>query len=369
MVTTIVDVARRAGVSTSTVSRVMNGNGRVDPKLVAMVTRAVQELNYRPNKTARGLRLRQNRVWALVISDIRTGPFFADVVRGVEDGAHEAGYAMFLCNADEDPAKEAGYLELAMAENVAGVILTPSGPGTNLSPLFEAGIHVVLADRKLPGHLADTVVADNPSGAMQAVDHLLQGGYRRIACITGPMAATTARDRLLGYQTALAQAGLPPDSSLVHVGDFREQGGREGMQELLFRKPRPDAVFVCNNRMTAGALQAIEEAGLAIPNDIALVGYDEISWAPFLRPALTTVSQPAYDLGHESARLLLSRLSGYSGPARTVVLPSSLNVRASSIPPRHLRRSPGPPMLGPQEASRQTRTRREVAHRSTDGQA
>ena len=337
MVTTIFDVARQAGVSTSTVSRVMNGNSRVDPELASRVARAARELNYRPNKTARGLRLRQNRVWALAISDIRTGPFFADVVRGVEDGAHEAGYAMFLCNADEDPSKETSYLDLAVAENVAGVILTPSGPDTDLSPLADAGIHVVLADRKLPGHKADTVVTDNQGGAMQAVEHLMQGGYRRIACITGPLSATTASERLLGYSKALEQAGIAADSCLVHVGDFREPSGREGMQRLLSQKHRPDAVFICNNRMTAGALQAIEEAKLAIPEDIAVVGYDEMSWAPFLRPALTTVSQPAYDLGHESGRLLLSRLNGYSGCPRTVVLPTSLNIRASSIPKQGFR--------------------------------
>ena len=164
VVTTIFDVAREAGVSTSTVSRVMNGNERVDPQLAAKVTRVARKLNYRPNQTARGLRLRQSRVWALVISDIRTGPFFADVVRGVEDVAYEANYAMFLCNTDEDPSKEAGYLQLAIAENVAGVILTPSGASTDLAPLFEAGVHVVLADRKLPAHRADMVVATTCRG-------------------------------------------------------------------------------------------------------------------------------------------------------------------------------------------------------------
>ncbi len=332
MVTTIFDVARVAGVSTSTVSRVLNGNEHVNPDLVAKVTRVVRELNYRPNRVARSLRLRHNRVWALVISDVRTGPFFADVVRGVEDGAHEAGYPMFLCNADEDPSKEADYLQLAVAENVAGVILTPSGPGTDLRPLLDAGIHVVLADRKLPGHQADTVVADNLSGAMQGVEHLLAGGYRRIAFIAGPLAVTTGSERLLGYRTALEQAEISVDDSLVRVADFREQGGRRAMKELLAQVPRPDAVLVSNNRMTAGALEAIEEANLAIPEEIAVIGYDEISWAPLLRTALTTLSQPAYDLGHESARLLLSRLNGYSGSPRTVVLPTYLNIRASTTP-------------------------------------
>ena len=340
MVTTIFDVARVAGVSTSTVSRVLNGNKRVAPDLVAKVTRAVRELDYRPNRVARSLRLRHNRVWALVISDIRTGPFFADLVRGVEDGAHEAGYPMFLCNADEDPSKEAGYLELAVAENVAGVILTPSGLATDLRPLIDAGIHVVLVDRKLPGLPADTVVADNLSGAMQAVEHLLAGGYRRIACIAGPLAVTTGSERLLGYRMALERAGMAADDSLVRVADFREQGGRQAMQELLEHEPPPDAVLVSNNRMTAGALEVIEETKLAIPEEIAVIGYDEISWAPLLRTALTTLSQPAYDLGHEAARLLLSRLNGYYGSPRTVVLPTYLNIRASSTPKQDAARSP-----------------------------
>jgi LacI family transcriptional regulator len=359
VVTTIFDVAREAGVSTSTVSRVMNGSERVDPKLAAKVISAARKLNYRPNQTARGLRLRQNRVWALVISDIRTGPFFADVVRGVEDVAYEANYAMFLCNTDEDPLKEAGYLQLAIAQNVAGVILTPSSASTDLAPLSAAGVHVVVADRKLPAHQADTVVADNLSGSTRAVEHLLQGGYSRVACIAGPLSTTTASERLRGYRMALEQAGTAIDEALVRVANFREDGGYLAMQELLEQQPRPDAVFVSNNRMTAGALQAIEEAKLAIPEEMAVVGYDEISWTNVLHTALTTVSQPAYDLGYESGRLLLSRLNGYSGSPRTVVLPTSLNIRASSVP------RPGCiagllPAVDPlQSSQRQSRRRRE----------
>jgi LacI family transcriptional regulator len=331
-VATIVDVARQAGVSISTVSRVLNGVTSVDPVLAAKVGRAAKQLSYSPNRVARSLRLRQNRVWALVISDIRTGVFFADVVRGVEDGAYEAGYSMFLCNADEDPSKEAEYLQLAVAENVAGVILMPADPTTDLSPLLDTAIPVVLVDRKLPGTQADTVVGDNIAGGTQVVEHLLANGYRRIACVSGPLTTTTGSERLLGYRMALEQAGLAVDDALIRVADFREEGGRRATEELIAQGPRPDAVFVTNNRMTAGALEAIEGANLAVPDDIAVVGYDELSWAPLLRTALTTISQPAYDLGHESARLLLSRLDGYSGPARTVVLTTSLNVRASSAP-------------------------------------
>ena len=332
MVTTIVDVAQRAGVSRSTVSRVLNGNTRVDPKLAARVRRVVKELSYQPNRVARSLRLRYNRVWALVISDIRTGPFFAEVVRGVEDSAHEAGYSMFLCNADEDPVKEAGYLRLAVAENVAGVIVTPAGPETDLKPLLDSGIPVVLADRKLPGEPVDTVVSDNVAGARKAVAHLLENGYRRVACIAGPLQTTTGSERVLGYRAALDEHSIGFDEKLLRIGDFREAGGEKAMCDLLGQRPRPDAVFICNNRMAIGALSAIEAAGLKVPGDIAVVGYDELSWAPLLGTALTTVGQGAYDLGHESARLLLSRLDGYTGVPRTVVLPVSLNVRGSSAP-------------------------------------
>jgi LacI family transcriptional regulator len=332
--TTIVDVARAAGVSTATVSRVLNNNAQVDPRLAATVLQVIKDLGYRPSRVARTLRTRQNRVWALIISDVRTGPFFADVVRGVEDIAYGAGYSLFLCNTDEDSAKEASYIELAVAENVGGVILTPSGPRTDLSPLVNFGVPVVLADRTLPTQAADSVIVDNVSGAYQAVAHLLAGGYRRIACITGPLGTTTGSRRYVGYSRAIEEAGLTVDEALVRVADFREAGGRLAMQELLDQPVRPDAVFVANHLMTIGALQAIVEAKLAIPTDVAVVSFDDMSWSTLLRPTLTAVAQPAYDLGVESARLLLSRLEGYTGAARMVTLSPSLHVRGSSVPKR-----------------------------------
>jgi len=330
--TTIVDVARTAGVSTATVSRVLNDHPQVDVALRARVLQAVKDLGYRPSRVARSLRTRRNRVWALIISDVRTGPFFADVVRGVEDIAYGAGYSLFLCNADEDAAKEASYIELAVAENVAGLILTPSSERTDLSPLIHSGIPVVLADRTLPSGYADTVTVENVSGAYEAVSHLLSGGYKRIACITGPLQTTTGERRYVGYCKALAEAGRAVDEALVRVADFREAGGREAMRDLLEMRRRPDAVFVTNHLMAIGALQAIDQAGLVIPTDIAVVSFDDMSWSTLLRPPLTAVAQPAYDLGVESARLLLSRLEGYSGTPRLVTLSPTLVVRASSSP-------------------------------------
>jgi LacI family transcriptional regulator len=331
-VTTIVDVARAAGVSTATVSRVLNNHPQVDPRLAATVLQAVKDLGYRPNRVARSLRTRRNRVWALIISDVRTGPFFGDLVRGVEDVAYGAGYSLFLCNTDEDPGKEAAYVELAVAENVGGVILTPSGPRTDLSLLVDLGIPVVLADRTLATQQADSVLVDNVTGACEAVSHLLAGGYKHIACITGPLTTTTGYQRHVGYCKALEMAGLALDESLVRVADFRELGGQLAMQDLLDQLERPDAVFVANHLMTIGVLQAIAQAKLDIPTDIAVVSFDDMPWAHLLKPPLTAIAQPAYDIGVESARLLLSRLEGYTGAARAVTLLPTLHVRGSSPP-------------------------------------
>jgi LacI family transcriptional regulator len=326
---TITDVARAAGVSTATVSRVLNSHSQVDPRLAEAVRRTVKELNYRPSRVARTLRTRQSRVWVLIISDVRN-PFFTDMVRGVEDIAYSAGYSLVLCNAEEDLAKETSYLELAVAENVGGVILTPVGSATNLAPLMQLGVPVVLADRSLSPPFVDSVTVNNAAGAYAAIDHLITGGYRRIACITGPLSKTTGSERYVGYCEALKDADLAEDERLVRVADFREAGGQRAMQELLALDDPPDAVFVANNVMTIGALQAIAKAHLEIPRDIAVIGFDDMSWSSLLRPPLTTVAQPTYDLGVETGRLLLSRLEGYSGAARTVVLSPSLVVRASS---------------------------------------
>ncbi len=331
----IIDVARAAGVSTATVSRALNNHPQVDPRLAAAVHQAAKDLGYRPSRVARSLRTRRSQVWALLISDIRN-PFFTDMVRGVEDVAYAAGYSIILCNAEEDPDKETAYLELAVAENVRGVILTPTATSTDLTPLVEFGIPAVLADRTIAAQNIDSVVIDNAGGAQQAVDHLIAGGYERIACITGPLDKTTGSTRYAGYRRALQASGRPLDESLVRIANFRETGGFTAMRELLAVREIPDAVFVANNLMTIGALHAIAEAGLEIPRQLAVIGFDDMSWATLLRPPLTTVAQPTYDLGVETGRLLRSRLEGYAGAARTVTLPPSLRIRESSQPKRAL---------------------------------
>jgi LacI family transcriptional regulator len=329
-VLTIVDVARAAGVSTATVSRVINNLPGVGAEAEARVRRAIEELGYRPNRVARTLRTHKNRVWALIVVD-GSGPFFAELSRGAQDIAYEAGYSVILCNTDEDPVREKSYIDLAVEEEVRGVVLTPSDRGTDLSPLVAAQIPFVLADRTIPDQYVDSVIVDNRAGAFDAVTHLISAGYRRIACINGPLETMTGERRYKGYCEAIAAAGWELNESLVRTTDFKEAGGRAAMMDLLDHE-RPDAVFVANHSMAVGVLHAIEELGLAIPKEIAIVSFDDMSWSTLLRPPLSAVAQPGYELGVESARLLLRRLNGYSGPPQMLTLFPSLIVRGSSLP-------------------------------------
>lgn len=328
----IADVARRADVSVATVSRVLNHHPRVDPQLAARVRKAVRELGYEPTRAARTLRTRKSRVWSLIISDIRNA-FFTDVARGMEDVAYEAGYSLILCNAGEDPIKESAYIRLALAEQVAGIIVAPARiTGLDLRNARANGVPVVAVDRRSRDANIDCVLVDNVRGASAAVGHLVDNGYQRIACITGPLDTTTGSERLRGYQEALAGRDDLGDHVLTRHTDYTEAGGYTEMMSLLDGPERPDAVFIANNSMALGALRAIDARGLAIPRDIAVVCFDDPSWAQLLRPALTAVAQPTYDLGLETARLLLSRLEGYEGAAREVILSPDLRIRQSSAP-------------------------------------
>ncbi|NRQ30266.1 LacI family DNA-binding transcriptional regulator [Nonomuraea sp. NN258] len=320
---TIYDVARQAGVSAATVSRVLNGRQSVDPDMVARVLAAVRELGYRPNAVARNLRRSRTTLWAVIISDIGN-PFFTATVRGIEDVAQQAGYSVVLCNSDENPAKEETYVAAALSEQMAGVIIASAGSGKAAKALLESSIPVVAIDRKLPRGEVDTVVVDNEAGAREATEHLLGAGYRRVACITGPEGVSTADLRLRGYASAM------PGEPLVVRADFREQGGYDAMSALLSGPDRPDAVFVANNLMAVGALRCLAEHDVNVPGEMGLVGFDDIPWADLVRPSLTTVAQPTYELGRMAARLLVDRIASPSGKPSTVVLPAELHARQSS---------------------------------------
>jgi LacI family transcriptional regulator len=330
--TTIKDVAAAAGVSVATVSRVLNGSERVDPKLAKRVSEAVARLGYRRSGLARSLRIQRARVVGLVISDIRN-PFFTDVVRGIEDRVGAEGYSLVLCNSDEDLTKEGDYLDLFVEERMAGAIVSPaSSDGTRLTALTERGMPVVLIDREAAREAVDTVLVDNVRGGELATEHLLAGGYRRIACVTGPPRTSTGNDRLEGWRTALRAAGRPAEEGLVRRADFKESGGHDAAAELLASPEPPDAFFVANNLLTVGVLAAITEAGWDVPGEVGVVGFDDMPWARLLRPALTTVAQPTYELGRIAADLLERRIEGRDAPPERVVLEPTLQIRDSARP-------------------------------------
>lgn len=329
---TIYDVARQAQVSAATVSRVLNGRSTVEPVLAERVLAAVDDLGYRLNAVARNLRKRQTSLWAVIISDVEN-PFFTSMVRGVEDVASTAGYSVVLCNSDENPEKESSYIGVALAEKMAGVIISPSSHRVeDVNLLLDSGCPVVVVDRELNGVRGDSVLVDNEHGAAVAVHHLIDQGYERIACITGPRRVATGMQRLRGYRKALEAGGREPDEGLIRIADFRERGGHDAMASLLDAGTAPDAVFATNNLMTVGALKCLAERELNIPRDVAVVGFDEIPWAELVRPSITTIAQPTYEQGRTAAELLVSRIAEPSAEPTRVTLRTELRVRASSTP-------------------------------------
>lgn len=329
---TIYEVARRAKVSPATVSRVLNGKENVNAGLAERVQEAVRELNYRPNAVAQNLRRSRTSLWAVIISDVGN-PFFTSLVRGVEDVSQRNGYSVVLCNTDEDPAKEGQYVTAALAEQMAGVIISTSGRSTHITRLLDQSIPVVAIDRQPAGVTVDTVLVDNEQGADSATQHLIDNGYRDIACITGPRKVSTAASRLRGFQRAMRRNGVPVRSELIRHADFREEGGYAAMASLLGYAGPPDAVFTANNLMTVGAVECLVDRGIEIPATMGVVGFDDIPWAHLVRPSLSTVAQPTYDIGRTAAMLLLDRIAEPARAPSTVTLQTQLKVRASSTRP------------------------------------
>jgi LacI family transcriptional regulator len=326
------DVAREAGVSIATVSRTMNNRSSVDAELAARVREAADRLGYRPNGIARNLRRQSTDVIALVISDV-SNPFFTAVTRGVEDVAQKNGYSVLLCNADEQPEKEATYLRVVEQEQAAGVIISPHSAATDVSRLVASRIPLAVIDRPLGGSF-DSVMVDSTEGARRATAHLLAEGWQRPGCITGPLDAATAEQRLAGYRAALADAGVAHES--VARAEFRQAGGRAAAAELLDAADPPDALFVANAPMALGVLEAVRQRALSIGTDLGVVVFDDAPWAPFVDPPMTVVAQPAYEIGARAATLLMDRIRATIPlEPRSIVLDAALEVRGSS---RHRQR-------------------------------
>lgn len=324
----IKDVAEAAKVSTATVSRVLSNKPYVRAEVRERVLQVVRTLEYRPNLVARSLRSQQSSTIGLIVSDIRN-PFFTAISRAVEDAAYEQGFNVFLCNTDENPQKEGIYLNLMRDENVAGVIFSPTRETAENFGRLEIDFPTVIIDRMVSVDNVDVVLINNVAAARQLGEHLLVNGYRRIGALFGE-ASTTGRQRRQGLEEALALYKLPVVPELMHYVAPKIGAGYEAALALLDTDERPDAIFTTNSLLTAGALMAIQERGLTIPQDVALVGFDETTWSTLVQPAITLIAQPTEEIGRTATDLLLKRIENPDRPAREVILKAQLLVRGSS---------------------------------------
>jgi LacI family transcriptional regulator len=328
---TIKDVARLSGVSPMTVSRVINASERVRPDTRRRVEDAISALGYVPSRLARGLSRQRTGTLALIVPDV-ANPFFTLIVRGAEDVARRAGYRVLLCDTRADLTVEHEVIEEMLAHRVEGIVIAPVNDRSkaDLRRLAEFGVPFVLIDRTVPGVESVVVLGDCVSGAIQLVEHLISLDHRRIGFIVESDQVSTARDRERGYESALAAAGISVDPALVTKATADPRGGFEGMRRLLALESPPTAVFTVNNLVALGAIEAVRAAGLEVPDDIALVCFDDIEYASRLYPFLTVMEQPAEAFGSMGTQLLLDRIAGRGAERpRVVVLPAEFVVRKS----------------------------------------
>jgi LacI family transcriptional regulator len=329
---TIQDVASRAGVSAMTVSRVINNDNRVATATRLRVEQAIDELGYVPNALARGLLSGRTQTIAVIVNDL-TSPFFASIVRGVEDVAQRNGYTVILGNNYDSPEKEWQYINIMLRNRIDGLILAIAGDESRKMLEFLNQRHhpFVLIDRYLDGVSADVVIGDSVAGARLLTEHLITLGHQRIAMINGPSSISSARDRLRGFVETLRAHGIEPDPQLIIESNYKRSGGYRAIQQLLALPGQPPtALFAGNNSLCVGMVEALREAHYRIPEDIALVCFDDIEWASAIYPFLTVVSQPARTFGTIAAQFLLDRLDGSESwqPRKTILMPEMI-VRVS----------------------------------------
>ena len=304
----IKDVARKAGVSTATVSRVLGDFTGVRDKTRKKVLKVASELNYEINAVARNLRQKKTNSIGIIVGNVLS-QFYSVIAKSVEDIANKFGYNTILCNGDENPEKELNYLKVLMSNRVDGIILTPTGKNSEyIQHLINSRTKVVLLDRLIEGIDCNAVLVDNANGAYKAVKHLIDQGYRKIGIVNGYLDRTTGAERLKGYLQAIEEASITKDDSLIKIGDFKKESGKRLTKELLEQSNRPEAIFTTNIDMSMGALIAIKEMKLAIPDDIGIVCFDDSDWALILEPSITVIRQPVYQLGSTAAELLIKEI-------------------------------------------------------------
>jgi LacI family transcriptional regulator len=330
MKVTIKDIAKAANVSTATVSKVLNNKDqRISAKTRALVLKIAKEKKYIRNSMARSLVTRKTNTIGLILPDI-TNPFFPELARGAEDKANEAGYMIMFANTDDSAEKETRYLNMLAEKMVDGIILTQSAHTEGNAKTLEAlKLPLVLIDRDMDlDNIKGRVLVDNFKGAYEGVTYLIEKGYSKIAFITGPFSTTTSKDRLKGYEKALKDHNISLNETLIFEGEYKGQWGIKATEIILNQKLDIDAIFCGNDLIAINVIKTLKKNNLKVPEDIAIVGYDNIKISEMIEPALTTIDQPVYEMGYKAVELLINILEGII-EEKTIRLESNLVIRDS----------------------------------------
>lgn len=322
------EIARIAGVSRTTVSRVLNNSAQVKPETAGRIKEVIDQLGYQPSELARGLRINETKTVGVIVSNV-LNPFFTAVVRGVEDVASQSNYNIILCNTDEDHGKESQYIRTLTSKHVDGLIIASTG-GRQDYRAMTMGKPIVFIDRKPLGcdGQYDTVLVNNREGSRSAVEYMLSEGYRRIGIVSGPIDSLTGRERLEGYEQALREKGVEIDNKIIKIGDFLGHASFEHTLELL--DSGCDAIYSANNIILHGVMKAMNWRGVRYPEDMGLLSFDDLEWMEYCPVPITAVNQPTYEIGALAMRRLLQWISGSVQEPDEFVLEVSLKIRESS---------------------------------------
>jgi LacI family transcriptional regulator len=330
---TMRDVARLAEVSIATVSAVANGTSRVSPKRAERVRKAMEALDYHADQIARSLKTGRTRVVGIILPDV-TNPFYPEVIVGAEEIARVAGYSVILCNANEDKEQEQQQLNILFSHRVDGVLIACSDPSISFDRLMRRRFPIVCFDRIPPGFQGDSAATDNFFGGYEATKHLIALGHKRIAVLAGRVELSTHSRRLEGFRRAMSEARLPVPEEYCITGGMLPENGYEAGRQLLNLAAPPTAVFCTNNKLFLGLVRAVNQAGMRCPEEISLVGFDDLAWTENFHPRLTTVAQPTRELGRRAMQLLIERVENESedvaAKSRQVLLKPELLIREST---------------------------------------
>ncbi len=329
---TMKDVARLAGVSTSTVSAVLNENVPVSEDRKQRVLRAMSALHYQPDEIARSLKKGRTRAIGVVVPDI-TNAFYPEVVRGVEEAALAHGYAVFLCDSQEDATRENDHLLALFSRRVDGVLLACCSDSNSYETLLRLHLPCIFVDRLPASKGEGSVCTDNIQAGYQAARHLLDLGHRQIAMIVGLMSLSPHRDRLEGFRKAMQEANLPIRDEYLILGGVQIENGFDATRQLLSLEARPSAVMVSNNKLLLGLMQALDEEKIKIPGQMSVLGFDDYAWNKYLSPSITAIAQPTFEMGRQAFGLLLNLMNhddAADAPARHLRLPAELRERNST---------------------------------------